>query len=277
MANSPYDPPNAQLGGAPQKHWLTANPAQPFMDRLDYGAMYGVVFASPNWFLNILLGSVCFFLIPIVGPIVMLGYRYEALEQVLRDPNRRVPDFDFGRFGEYLSRGIWPFLVGLVAGLLWVPVIVVMYLAFLAGLAFAVGLMEDNAPLLLIPMVFAFYAGLMLAIVFMAIALVPLTLRAGLTRDFGRAFDLAFAIRFLKLTLWESVLGFLYLYITGIFITMFGLLLLCIGVYPAGLVMFLAQGHLELQLYQIFLSRGGDPIPMPTSPSAAEPSRPSGW
>ena len=67
-----------------------------------------------------LLGAVCA-LIPILGPIVYLGYLTEVIVAQHRHGEESFAAFDFDYFGRYLSRGLWPFLVQLVAGLIVVP------------------------------------------------------------------------------------------------------------------------------------------------------------
>ena len=77
---------------------------------MDYIASISDFFKSPKWMMNLLLGGVCV-LIPIVGPIVVLGWLITGF-WARRDENfETFPDFDFSHFGKYLERGLWPFLV----------------------------------------------------------------------------------------------------------------------------------------------------------------------
>ena len=82
---------------------------------MQYMRAYNVFFEHPRWGMTLLSATACIF-IPVVGPIVLIGYLIEVMEQALRTPERRYPAFDWGRFSEYLSRGVWPFLVQLVVG-----------------------------------------------------------------------------------------------------------------------------------------------------------------
>ncbi len=91
---------------------------------------------SKNWLVNVLLSGVCLNFIPIVGPMVLLGYQFENVENLYRRRKAPCLDFDFGRFMEYLKRGVWPFLVQLIAGIVILPLIwVISIVPFLAIIA----------------------------------------------------------------------------------------------------------------------------------------------
>src|SRR5205823_5265457 len=72
-------------------------------------------------------------LIPVIGPILMLGYLFEIIDSLLRSPAKPYPDFDFNRFGDYLLRGVWPFLVELIVSFVLVPVLLIPFVAALIG------------------------------------------------------------------------------------------------------------------------------------------------
>src|SRR5438034_6215952 len=110
--SNPYSSPSAAPSG-PNTGW---HPPVTPISGMDYMRMLSYVFENPNWFMNLLLGALCA-LIPIIGPIVLLGYRYETVIGLLAVGGARYPDFNFGRFGDYLMRGLWPFLVGLACSL----------------------------------------------------------------------------------------------------------------------------------------------------------------
>src|ERR1700676_3591025 len=66
--------------------------------------------------MNLLLGGVCV-LIPIVGPMVVLGWLITGFWARQDENFETFPDFDFSQFGKYLERGLWPFLVAFVVGM----------------------------------------------------------------------------------------------------------------------------------------------------------------
>jgi hypothetical protein len=83
-----------------------------------------------------MLGAVAT-LIPVVGPVVLTGWLATIFwARGDRDAPADFPPFDFQYFGKYLERGLWPFLVSLVASLVLVPVtmIVVFPVIFMSGL-----------------------------------------------------------------------------------------------------------------------------------------------
>src|SRR5262245_12120198 len=93
-----------------------------YMDSLRF------VMVKPTWLSNVLMCVVCL-LIPIVGPIVLMGYMYVVFDSIHRDPKKQdYPEFKFESFTEYLTRGIWPFLVQLIAQALTMAPMFVMYL-----------------------------------------------------------------------------------------------------------------------------------------------------
>src|SRR5229473_727046 len=91
---------------------------------MKYMYAYRYVFESPKWMANLLAAIICH-LVPIVGPIVFLGYGFEMIESLHRRKDSRYLDFDTNRLSEHLNRGLWPFLVQLVAAL---PITVIIIL-----------------------------------------------------------------------------------------------------------------------------------------------------
>ena len=67
---------------------------------------------------------------------------------------------------------------------------------------------------------------------------------------------------FVKKTWVELILSILFIQFSGMILMMLGLLAFCIGAYAAMAIMLLAQSHLWYQLYMLYLSRGGRPVPL---------------
>jgi hypothetical protein len=97
---------------------------------IDFGAACSDLFKTKQKWQTLLLLSVCI-LIPVVGQIVVMGYLYR------RHASERagIPaaDFDFSDFGEHLQAGLWPFLSGLVASLVAIPVLMLTMLPIFLG------------------------------------------------------------------------------------------------------------------------------------------------
>lgn len=251
-----------------------------------YWQSYRFAFTSPNWLTNLLLGSVCL-LIPMIGQIVLIGYFFEVIDILLRRHRASAgaaslppealseqvmdalpvdedhvlgayPDFSFNRFADYLTRGIWPFLVrflvnlvvGVVAGLFLIVGFVVM------GIAAP----RDSAGAFLI--IYALFWVVYAFVMMMAgILTTPLYLRAGLSGDFAGAFSMEFYRDFMKRVGKEVFLAEVFLAATGTLVAVVGLLLCYVGIFPAMALILYAHHHLEYQLYDLYLERGGVPVP----------------
>lgn len=224
---------------------------------------------------NVLFLTLCQF-IPIVGVMVVYGYQFEVIETLHRQRGRRYPDFKFDRFSEYLTRGLWVFLVALVANLVIVPCAwLVVFIGFLVtgGVASMLGPEAGGfAMLVTIPI----FVLLTLAISFVgSIIMAPLLLRAGLTQDFGQAFDTDFAMQFIRNTWKQIIISTFVGMLMAFAATIAGLAMFCIGVYFTMTLMMLVYSHLAWQVYELHLSKGGSRIPLKTP--VPKPGRPVGY
>lgn len=252
-----------------------------------YWQSYRFVFNNPNWLTNLVLCAVCA-IIPIIGPIVVIGYCFQVIDALLRrrqrertgalqdiaDPkDERIldalpvdedhdlgtyPDFDFNRFTEYLTRGVWPFLVQLIVGFV---------AGMIAGVFMVVGMMLAGvaAGAAKSPVLFFVGYGLMW-IVFAFLMMVagiltrPVYLRAGLSGDFADAFSMEFYRGFMRRVGKEVVLAEVFLGVTSVPLWCLGILLCFIGMYPMWALIHYAHHHLGYQLYELYLERGGVPV-----------------
>src|SRR5258706_3538698 len=95
--------------------------------KIEYFAAFNYFFQHPEWTNSLLMGSVCM-LIPVLNGILLSGYRYEIVEMKLRFPGQLYPKFDFARFSQYLTRGIWPFLIDIIVQMVVVvPTLIIIY------------------------------------------------------------------------------------------------------------------------------------------------------
>jgi hypothetical protein len=240
----------------------TAAPGDKAAGSMQYFDAYQYVFRSPNWIVNLLLVTLCQF-IPVIGPMVTMGYQFEIIEALHRDPRRVYPDFSFDLFVDYLKRGLWPFLVSLLVGMvLAVPLTIVIYIVMIAVALLAAGIGgEGGAAFGIIGMPLAILVIMVIAIL-ISVLIIPMVLRAGLAQDFAEAFKFDFVKSFLSLTWKEIFLSALFMAATGAVVVLVGLAIFCIGSYVAASLLMLAQAHIYFQLYQLFLARGGEPIPL---------------
>jgi hypothetical protein len=229
---------------------------------MNYTASVSDYFKSPKWMMNTLLAGLCVF-IPFVGPIVIKGWLITGFWGREDERCETFPDFDFNNFGKYLERGLWPFLVTLVSGL----VLGVVLSVFIVPIVMLITLLipTDNgtaggcAAALLFTVMMVFYVVMVAALM---LVLTPLTLRASMTQDFGESFNFAFVKKFIALTWKEIILSSLFLMAASVILVCVGVLALCIGMYFATVPVYFCWIHLHKQLYALYLSRGGEPIPL---------------
>ncbi|WP_202920853.1 DUF4013 domain-containing protein [Urbifossiella limnaea] len=206
---------------------------------------------KPNGWTNLLLATVCLF-IPVVGPLVLLGYQAEMAERLVRDPDlRRYPDFSFDRFVELLTRGLWPFLLSLIAALVFIPVLIAAVFA-----AVAVGA-AANSP--------GVGAALAVAVYFFGIIgvnaiMIPVQFYAEMANRFDLGGAVRFTLSFMKLVGGRAVVALLVLMLLTVPLLFLGMLACFVGVYPASIVGMMAGQHLMVQLYLDYLDRGGEEI-----------------
>lgn len=229
---------------------------------MNYTASVSDFFKSPKWMMNMLLAGVCVF-IPLIGPVVIKGWLITGFWG--RDDERpeTFPDFDFGNFGKYLERGIWPFLVTLVASLALALVMCffIVPIAMIASLIGGGSHGHESGCLgaIMAMFMFVFY---IVVIVVMMFVLTPLTLRASMTQDFAQSFNFAFVKRFVSLVWKEILLSSLFQVAASAALVCLGAIALCIGMYFALVPVYFCWIHLHKQLYRLYLSRGGEPIPL---------------
>src|SRR5262245_28248178 len=185
---SPVPPPVASPVAMP----VTAG--GPRQDSMDYMRAYNYVFENPNWLTNLLLLALCSLclMIPVVGivvQLVVLGYQFETVDLLLKSHGRQYPDFDFGRIGDYLVRGLWPFLVSLIATFVLLPVVYIgmgIVALAVAGIASASG--DTLGPILGFGLGAVAVVLLVVVIALAAMLMIAMILRSGLAQDFVAAF-----------------------------------------------------------------------------------------
>src|SRR5204862_4269272 len=240
----------------------------------------GFAFSSPNGWKNLLIGGVAM-LVPILGPVVFIGYLCDVLAPRPLDdgsgrldvpplaPGAAYGDFDFSRFSQYLERGIWPFLATLVAGLVMLP----FYFRAMAP-AIVVAVASVRGPAAVLAFLVTFVLSVAAAVAGLLI-MVPLSVRAAMLMEFRPTFDLEWVKDFVARTWRETLITFLVLIVTSLPLVIVGYLLCIIGAYPAMALLTVAQWHLHFQLYHLYVSRGGAPVPIKLIHRPAPPPIPT--
>jgi hypothetical protein len=244
----PYEPPlvPARRGTGPSPFGPTP---------VDVIGAVKFVFDDLEWKSNVALGLVLM-LIPVVGPIALSGWLCEVHQRLVRNHPRPVPKLDFADFVHYLGRGLVPFLVQLVMLLpIWL-LLIVLYVG--VGVGIAAGIMHGQPWVGLVVALFAMAFGSVCGLLY-SVVLNAAQTRAELTESFGEALQLRALYDYLSTTWLQAILkGFLFSLVAfGIMLTGS---LLCVGMYPAAIVVNIAAMHLRWQVYRYHVERGGQPI-----------------
>jgi hypothetical protein len=234
---------------------------------LQFVAAFRFLFDQPNALLNILLAAVMQ-IIPIVGGIVLMGWYCEIIQRLVKRHPNPIPKLDFGDFVYWLGRGVVPFLVIFLMSLplTFIILFVVFIGMFGFGAFFATMQRYGNEPSALLAIGgIGFMAILFLAILLpVHVLMMSALLRAELTEDFGKSFELGKIWNFAKQTWKEFLVA--YIVLTPVFLIMIfaGMLLLFVGMYFVIVMLNFTYLHIRWQIYEKYLQRGGEPIPIQT-------------
>ena len=238
---------------------------------MEYLEAYKLPFRRPDWFKNLLLITVCQ-LIPVVGPIVVLGYFREVFLALRQDRRALYPPFEFGNFAPYLTAGLWPFLVGLASTLVLMPLMAISYVPLLA-----IPLFHLRGPVIVLPMLLTVVLFVLVGVL-SSFALIPIYLRALLLQEFVPAFNFTFVLDYVRRVWWQQILVHLFMAVTGVPLMLLGMLCCYFGMFPAMTILTFASWYLIFQLYWLYLERGGTEIPVKplpeSSPTPAWPTPP---
>jgi hypothetical protein len=225
---------------------------------MQYLKPYTFFLNKPNGSKNLLWGFLCYlssFVIPLIGPLVWMGYIVDCIRTLKQDPNiEDHPDFDPNKFAEYLGLGIWPLAMNLVVGLFFFFIIMIV-----TAVAFGVGY-ATKEPLIGIAILVVGYFPLLFGMAFITW---PMNLHSQLRSSLELGEAIRFTIRFLKLVGGQSFISLIVHFFIANLLAIAGLLLCFIGVYAAMAVITMAQEHYMIQLYRLYLDEGGEPIPEP--------------
>jgi hypothetical protein len=268
QGHNPYSAPAAPL--YPDQTYQPApdvsKPGGPWT--MNYLGAIDMIHRRPDWFVNMLLILVCA-IIPVIGSIVVKGYMYEVVEVLHRTGGTYYPRLDFNRFVDYLLRGVGPFLVQLAFGVVIVVLMLFGYAIIIASAfgAAAVGDGHEAAAGLGILAVVAVVGFLFFCTSLVAnFLLLPMALRGGLSCDIGQSFNFTWAIDFMKKTWVEMLLVFLFQFLAALVAELAVAATCGLGLLVVVGYMLLLFAWLQFNLYRVYLSRGGEPIPFKPLP-----------
>ncbi len=234
--------------------------------RMEYMRSYQYIFENPDWLKNVLFLGLLYIAAVIPGvnlliQVVYLGFQFEIIESLLKSQGRQYPNFDFGRFGDYLGRGIWPFLANMVASFVIIPLFYIgLLVGFLAvgGIVSAAG--EEMGPAIGITIGAVLLVLFIAGFIALSLPMAAMILRAGLAQDFASAFQFDWISDFCKKMWLEMFVAGLFLSATATVLLLLGVVAVCIGVLFTLPLVIMASAHLLYQLYVVYLSRGGMPV-----------------
>jgi len=232
------------------------------------GQAFRYVFSNPKWGMSLLLASVCM-LIPIIGPIVLLGFGTEVLRLLVTGQRGPCPEFTFDEFMKHLTKGLMPFLVQLVVSVVLMvisfgvtlPVVLVVILVLANSSA------KDYVPCCL------FFTSFLVSVALSLIAWVfttPILVRSMLTLDFKASFDWAFIKDFARRVWGPTILKNLVVALVAVALALVGEAACCIGIYPAIVIINVVYWYMLADLYEVYLQCGGMPIPLKEPPGSVQ-------
>jgi hypothetical protein len=204
-------------------------------------------------------------LIPIVGPIVLMGWHCEIIQRLVRRHPHPIPKLDFGDFGHYLGRGVVPFLVSFLVSL---PMIIALYiLIFAVAFGIAVLAQQNVQDFTLIGLgLIGGLAALFLIIIPACILINSFVTFAELTEDFGQSLGFSRVWAYAKRN-WKVIFTAQLVFIPISFGMMVAGMAMCyFGIFPAAVMINIAYVNLHWQIYEYDLSRGGPPLPVKYHP-----------
>lgn len=227
---------------------------------MNYNQSISDFFKIPKWGTSLMFGALAV-LIPVVGPLVLTGWHVTIFwARGDKDDPAGFPPFDFQNFGKYLERGLWPFLVSLVASLVLVPLVMILVFPLFFFAIIAESERGSGAAFgWMIAAMFVIQFALMIAYHFVV---TPLMIRATITQDFKASFNLAFTRDFLSKMWREIITCMFFMFGLGICMMVITIITCYIGMFFAMPLVFFSWHHLQKQIYQLYLVRGGLAVPL---------------
>jgi uncharacterized protein DUF4013 len=201
---------------------------------LDFGRAFQFVFEDPDWVKKILVGGLFHFLgMVLIGIPFLVGYLLRVVQRSARGEARPLPDWDdLGGFFSEGLRGVGLYLV-LMVGAMLIPGALGCVLALMGGALSSASRDGSAAGGALIGIGFVlFYALLVLVMLVISLYLPAAMARMAIHDRFGAGLEFGENLAFIRRNLINYLLVIAIHLVTS-FAAQFGLLLLCIGIFPA--------------------------------------------
>jgi hypothetical protein len=214
-------------------HPVTTTPTSPQRtEYLDFGQALRFFFQDAGWLAKVLLGGLFVLLgTLIVGWIFVGGYALRVVRRSAAGHAQPLPDFD--DWGGFFSDGLKVIVVylGHLVAVFALPALLMLATLMATGFGAA---RQQNAPLnALFALGFVAVYGLLLLLGFALYLYLPAAFaRLAVEDRVGAAFDVRENLAFIKRNLGNYALTLL-LYLLASLVAHFGILLCCVGIFPA--------------------------------------------
>lgn len=195
--------------------------------------------------------------VPLLGQIAFMGWQTLLLRRLVRgEPGLPPLELDLDALGKLVGVGFR----GFIAGFVWSmpPMILLWVLTFCVF--FALGFVTDGSGPTALFTVLGVYGLVLPLFLFAPIPAYWATLRAELSGDLNEALKWKEVLAMVRTMGRESIVAIVMLGLVGIPIGLLGLLLCCIGIFPAIVVAWTLHTFIFAELYQRWLHRGGEPV-----------------
>ncbi len=236
----------------------SADASPPPGESIRFGEALKFCFRAEKPWMNILVSSLMAF-IPIAGPIAIGGWHAEIMQRLVRRHPTPIPTFAFDDFTHYLTRGVQPFVMRVIVSL---PFTMFIVIGSMIGGASASFMARSGDPTAMF-VVWGIIAGVMvLSAPIMAIVTSAVYTRADLVEEFGAAMQPRKLMKYMGAT-WLGVLGTSIVFgLLSLVMVLVGVLACYVGAFIASAIVQLGQLHLRWQIYERYVARGGEPIPV---------------
>lgn len=209
---------------------------------MDVGSSFTYMFDDEEWIKKFIIGGVALLLGILIVPIFLVyGYAFQTLKNVRDNHPRPLPEWE--DFGTLIIEGLKVFAIILVYN---IPAI----FFYCAAMAVNIGASQANSDIQggLAAVVICLYCVLFLLFI-LGFGLFP----AGLIRyaeygTLGSAFQFGEIFSFIKQNIGDYIIAVLLSFVAINFISGFGIILLCVGVFLTQLWSLLVTSHLFGQL-----------------------------
>ena len=217
---------------------------------MDFGKAFTYVFEDVDWLKKVGIAAVLL-LIPIVGPVIVAGWAFNATRNVIQRVEE--PLSGWSDIGDIVVKGLQVIVIGLAYAL---PVILIS--ACTTGLSFAMEELgnEDAAVIAFSIISICLSCVSLLYSIFLALAVPAAIGNFAAKGEFGAAFRFGEVVGLVRSAPGPYILVFLGSILSG-FIAMLGLIACVIGVFFTSAYAAAINGHLQGQAYNAALEAQG--------------------